>query len=131
MNINAATWFEIPVIDLNRAQAFYGAVFGWVFEHATMHGLEMAMITMHPEQYGASGALVSGEGYVPAQYGTRVYLHCADVTHTLEHIVQLGGVVMLPNTSIEPWGFVGEFLDCEGNLVALHAPPSAYSSLTL
>ncbi|TAE34496.1 MAG: VOC family protein [Alphaproteobacteria bacterium] len=121
--INAVTWVEIPVLDLGRAEAFYGAVFGWTFEHTTMHGLEMAMISMYPEQYGASGALVCGTGYVPAQYGVRVYLHCDDVTNALARVVYYGGGVVLSTTPIEPWGFVGEFLDCEGNLIALHCPP--------
>jgi hypothetical protein len=56
---------------------------------------------MHPEYYGASSALVSGEGYVPAQHGTRIYLHCcADVTDTLERIVHQGALQFCPKPQL-------------------------------
>lgn len=97
-------YFEIPVNDMNRAVAFYGAVFGLTLERTEIDGNEMALF---PEAEGANaitGALARGASYVPGRQGARVYFRTDDIDETLERAVGAGGTVMYPKTSIGELG---------------------------
>jgi predicted enzyme related to lactoylglutathione lyase len=101
----AVVWFEIPVLDLARAVAFYEAVLGVPLERRVMDGHQMAVF-LEPE--GAVGALAHGESYVPSLDGCRVYFDVADAEQVLD-----------PVTEVEPGVRVAEFADCEGNRIAV------------
>lgn len=118
---NIANWFEIPVKDMERAKGFYGEAFGLKFQMAEMGPMVLAMIQGDPEAGGASGALIKAEGSEPSMIGTIVYLNCEEVAAQLERIERLGGKTIVPRTSIGEWGFIGHFVDTEGNHVALHS----------
>lgn len=120
--MNPVFTFEIPVRDLDRAQRFYEAVFGYDFVRDTVDGNAMAFFPYAAEGSGASGALVQGDSYVPSHDGTRVYFRCGDVAATLARAVAAGGRVLYPATDIGALGHVGEFEDSEGNRIALHQP---------
>lgn len=119
--INPVIWFEIPVVDLDRATAFYEAVFGYTLATSEMGPLLMAMFPMKEATEGAAGSLVRGDGYVPAKTGTVIYFSVQDIPATLERVVAGGGKALLPKTSIGEYGFIGRFEDTEGNIVALHS----------
>jgi hypothetical protein len=119
---NPVTWFEIPATDLPRAQAFYEHVLGVTFQPDTVDGHAMALFPWADGQAGASGALVTGNSYVPGRTGARVYFGVDDIDATLARAVAHGGLVHYPVTAIGAHGFVAEFIDTEGNLIALHAP---------
>jgi predicted enzyme related to lactoylglutathione lyase len=119
---NPVCYFEVPVTDLDRAVAFYAAVFGCDFERTTIDGNEMALFPSSPEAPGASGALASGDSYVPGRQGARVYFQVADVTEALVRAVAAGGRELYPPTAVPGYGRVAEFEDSEGNCVALFAP---------
>jgi predicted enzyme related to lactoylglutathione lyase len=53
--------------------------------------------------------------------GTTVYLTCNDVAETLTKLEKLGGKTLVPKTSIGEHGFIGHFVDTEGNKVGLHS----------
>ena len=53
MNFNQVVWFEIPVVDMARAKAFYSAVFLTELHDMPMPGIEMAVFDSKPEN--ASG----------------------------------------------------------------------------
>lgn len=57
---------------------------------------------------------------------TLVYLNAnPDVQLVLDRIVAAGGKILVPKTEISPEiGYMGVFMDSEGNRVALHAIPS-------
>jgi predicted enzyme related to lactoylglutathione lyase len=112
----AVVWFEIPVLDLARAMAFYEAVLGVPLERRVIDGHEMAVF-LEPE--GAAGALAHGESYVPSLDGCRVYFDVADVAQILDRAVAAGGRVLYPVTEVEPGIRVAEFADCEGNRIAV------------
>ena len=111
-------WFEIPVKDVQRAVEFYGAVIGEPM--GTMDGPDGPM-HIFPGDDGAAGALTT-EDSVPAEGGVLVYLYSPDIDAALERIAAAGGEVLVPKTSIGPFGFIGRFRDSEGNTVALHTP---------
>jgi hypothetical protein len=113
--------FEIPVVDLERAIAFYAGVFGFAFERASVDGNEMAWFPLHESAPGISGALAQGESYAPSTAGTRVYFSVDDIDATLAKVHAVGGKTLYPKTSVGELGWVAEFEDSEGNRVALHA----------
>ena len=117
---NPVTSFEIPVIDLHRAMAFYRAVLGYEFEEETVDNNEMAWFPLDENTPGISGALVRGESYAPSQSGTRIYFAVDDIDATLTRANTHGGKTLYPKTSIGEMGFVAEFEDSEGNRIALH-----------
>lgn len=119
--INPVIWFEIPVVDLDRAKAFYEAVFGYTLTTSEMGPLLMAMFPMKDSTEGAGGSLVKGDGYIPAKTGTVIYFSVQDIPATLERVVTGGGKELLPKTGIGEYGFIGRFEDTEGNVVALHS----------
>ncbi len=115
-------YFEIPVNDMGRAVAFYEAVFALKLERTEIDGNEMALF---PEAVGTNaitGALARGASYVPSRQGTRIYFRTDSIDTTLERAVAAGGIVMYPKTSIGDLGWVAEFEDSEGNVIALHSP---------
>jgi predicted enzyme related to lactoylglutathione lyase len=87
---NALNWFEIPVVDLERAMEFYSIVLEHKMEPMDMSpGYKAAFF---PYQGGVSGALVKGEGYVPSQEGAVIYLNGGtDLAPALERVTQAGG----------------------------------------
>jgi len=66
---------------------------------------------------------VQGEGGVPSQNGTMVYLNGGDdLAPLLARVAQAGGQVVVPKTEIgSDFGFFAHFVDTEGNKVGLHS----------
>jgi uncharacterized protein len=120
-NPNPVGWFEIPVLDLQRARHFYHHVFAVEFEIIEMGADVMAMFPFDHAMAGCSGALVQGPDYEPCSTGTMVYFACADVAPTLEKVSHGGGTVLLGKTSIGEHGYIAVFLDSEGNKVGMHS----------
>ncbi len=118
---NPVNWFEIPTENLERAITFYENALGFTFRKQEMGALRMAWFPAEPDGSGATGSLVKADHYVPSQKGTMVYLHVDDVAVALEHVKKNGGEVFNPKSSIGEFGFVGHFIDSEGNLVGLHS----------
>lgn len=114
------TWFEIPVVDLDRAVDFYEYVFGVELERTTIDGHPMALFP--DSDGGASGSLATGDSYVPSLDGTRVYFRVDDVAGALQRAIERGGQELYPVTDIGEPGLVAEFSDTEGNRIALAGP---------
>jgi uncharacterized protein len=121
MTGNPAGWFEIPVIDMQRAKAFYKKAFELEFEMLEIDACQMAMFPFKHEQPGCSGALVKGEPYKPVEDGIVLYFQCAEVSERLDKIRVAGGVVLRDKMSIGEHGFIGLFKDSEGNRLGLHS----------
>ena len=120
--VNPACFFEIPVIDLDRAMNFYHRVFSFDFTPQTIHGCQMAFLPFDPEGEGISGALVQGEAYTPSKQGSLIYLRAADLRVTLTKVEEAGGAILFPITAAADYGFVAEFEDSEGNRIGLFQP---------
>jgi predicted enzyme related to lactoylglutathione lyase len=118
---NPVGWFEIPVLDMERAKAFYEGLFDIELQVQEAAGNVMAFWPMKEKGSGAAGALSQGEGYSPSQAGIRIYFMTDDVEQVLSRVPRLGGRVALPKTSIGEYGFIGHFIDTEGNLVSVHS----------
>lgn len=119
--MNVASYFEIPVRDLERAMMFYGAVFGCEFERRIADGNDMAFFPYEADQPGASGALAQGDSYVPGKSGARIYFDVSDIQDALTKAVAAGGKVLYPETAVGAFGSVAELEDLDGNCIGLHA----------
>ena len=123
---NALNWFEISVTDMERAKKFYQAIFG--FGETDMMTMEMAGQQMSGFPGDAmsgkvGGALVKSDMHTPSADGTFVYLNGnPDLSVILDKVGAAGGKVAMPKTQISPEiGYMGFFIDSEGNRVGLHS----------
>ena len=123
MKTVTAGWFEIPVSNMDRAITFYNAVFQVEIAKQDFGGIEMGWFPFSADANGAPGSLIqSEENYKPSTDGTLVYLNCDDLANELSRIESAGGTVLQAKTQIsEEHGYMGLFLDTEGNRVALHS----------
>lgn len=117
---NPVVYFEIPVIDIERAISFYSAVFNYQFEKDVIDNNEMGLFPFADQTMGISGALAKGEIYRPTKNGVVIYFKTLDIDKTLIRVINNGGSILYPKTSNGPLGFVAEFEDSEGNRIALH-----------
>ncbi|MCC6643441.1 VOC family protein [Candidatus Peregrinibacteria bacterium] len=124
-NFNAVGWFEIPVIDMNRAIQFYEAVFGYKLDRHQMGELDMAWFPSHDEAKGASGSLVKHQQfYTPSTTGILIYFTCPSgkVQTEFEKATAAGAKVVVPPRQISPeYGYMAVVTDTEGNNIALHS----------
>jgi Predicted enzyme related to lactoylglutathione lyase len=120
---SSINWFEVPVKDMNRAKKFYSALLGKQLEDMPMPGSPLQYAVFPYEQdLGVGGVLVYGEGYTPSTEGTLLYFECGNnISGALSRVENAGGRVVLPKTSIGPYGFIAHFIDSEGNKAALHS----------
>ena len=120
---NALNWFEIPVTDLPRAKHFYQVAFGIHMEDMDMPGMQMAAFPYEGGNGKASGALVKSEYSKPSTEGVLIYLNAnPDMTDVLQRIEKEGGQVTMGKTLISPEiGYMANFIDTEGNRIALHS----------
>jgi len=123
---NAISWFEIPTIDLSRAQNFYETIFSTVLVPLDVQAIKMRMFPMESPM-GVGGSLVyNAEFYKPsATDGPLIYLNAnPDVQNVLDKVEAAGGKILIPKTQIsEDYGHMAVIMDTEGNRIALHSSP--------
>jgi len=117
---NQIVWVDIPVIDIDRALRFYGAVLGVTLEKQDVGDMAMAVI---PSLAGeASGCLFTSTTETPGASGPLIYLNCAGrLDAAVAEVEQSGGRVLQAIHSIAPHGNRAIVLDSEGNRLALHS----------
>lgn len=123
---HAISWFEIPTQDIERAQKFYETIFDITLIPADTPNIKMRMFPIE-NMMNIGGAIVhNSEFYKPsATDGPLVYLNGnPDLQNILGRVEAAGGKVLVPKTQISPeYGYMGIFLDTEGNRVGLHSIP--------
>lgn len=124
---NAISWFEIPTIDLNRAQQFYEAIFDIAMIPLEVENFKMRMFPIEDPMTGIGGCLIHTNGFhnPSVTEGPLIYLNGnPDVQNVLDKVAAAGGKVIVPKTEISPdYGFMGVFIDSEGNRIGLHSVP--------
>ena len=118
---NPVVWFEIYVQDMERAKRFYESVFLVSLVLLESPGMEYWSFPMQEDGAGASGALVSMEGYPSGGNSTLVYFACADCAVEAGRVVANGGSLVKEKFAIGPYGFIALVLDTEGNMIGLHS----------
>jgi predicted enzyme related to lactoylglutathione lyase len=118
---NLINWFEIPAADFNRALSFYKAILGLDIKEAEMFGTKIGFFPTDGKN--VSGAIVQGEDYKPSTDGVVAYLNGGkDLQLVLDKVEKNNGKVIVSKTQISPeMGYMGIFIDTEGNKMAIHS----------
>ncbi len=121
---NAINWFEIPVLDYERAKKFYSTILDLEITdfHMPEKNMKYGIFPYDMENRGVGGAIVQMEEMKPSTDGSTVYLNGGDDLNVALHKIEAaGGKIFMPKTDIDENGFIAQFLDTEGNRVALHS----------
>ncbi|PWV48365.1 VOC family protein [Chitinophaga sp. S165] len=122
---NAASWFEIPVHDIDRARKFYSQIFNYEMPQEQLGLKKKAFFLFDRLNNGIGGAIVQGSEYFPSQRGTLIYLHAGeDLTEVLERVEAAGGKIELdkrPVSELQDLGYFAIIFDLDGNRVGLYS----------
>jgi uncharacterized protein len=120
------SWFEIPAHDLERAARFYETTFDTSLHRDVVGGVPMAMFA-HTEADTGGCIVFNPRDSKPDSKGVLVYLNAQpSVTAVLDRVEKAGGKKQGPAQELpNNYGYIGFFIDTEGNRVGLHAPKLA------
>jgi uncharacterized protein len=121
---NALNWFEIPVVDFDRAKKFYETLFSYQMPESMMGPNRMGFFLYDFKAGKVGGAIIyNPEMYTPSDKGALIYLNCQpDLQPILDKVAAAGGAVVVKKTVITPeLGYTAIITDTEGNRVALHS----------
>ena len=88
--LGTPTWIDLGVPDLDRALAFYGAVFGWEFDVGPEETGRYTMCFLRGRRVAAISAI-----HDPARVFWNVYLATDDCDGTTERAREAGGTVLM------------------------------------
>ena len=119
---NAINWFEIPVKNFERAKKFYSAMLDTSIKDHHMPNIKYGVFQHDEDNNKVGGAIMEMEGATPTADGVTVYLNGGkDLSLPLSRVETYGGKVLMPKTDIGENGYMAQFLDTEGNKIALHS----------
>lgn len=126
---NPVVWFEIYVQNMERAKAFYEAVFAVKLDKMPAEtgeiNMEMSSFPAVKDDakttYGACGMLVKMDGVPPGCGGTLVYFATEDCAVEAARAAEQGGSIFKEKMSIGEHGFIALVNDTEGNMIGLHS----------
>lgn len=120
------SWFEIPAVDLARAQQFYETILDVKLIPLDLPNIKMRMFPVQ-DAMAVGGALVDSGGFhkPSGTEGPLIYLNAnPDVQAVLDKVETSGGKILVPKTQISPeFGYMAVILDSEGNRIAFHSMP--------
>ena len=119
---HAVNWFEIPVHNIDRAQAFYEALLAAPMRREAMGPHTLAVFGY--DESGVGGCLLAGaDAPAPASHGSLVYLNAKpSLDAALARVEAAGGRVTTPKVQLPgDMGYFAHITDTEGNRVGLHA----------
>lgn len=121
---NSINWFEIPVLNFERAKEFYSRIYNYEMTETSMDALRMGFLPMDQEAKGVGGAIVQGNGFIPTSLGVKIYLNGGkDLDTVLNRVIAAGGEIITHKTKInDELGYYAVFEDPEGNHISLHSP---------
>lgn len=121
---NAVNWFEIPVTNYERAKEFYNHVMGVEIMdyHMPDKNIKYGVFPYDRVSQGIGGAIMQMDDMNPSMDGSTIYLNGGDdLNESLNKVEKAGGKILIPKTDIQENGFFAQFIDTEGNRVALHS----------
>ena len=119
---SALSWFEIPALDIARAQAFYEKLLG-----APMRRENIGPNTLAAFAYGETGVggcvMVGPQVPAPRADGSLVFLNAGpSLDAVLARVEAAGGRITTPKVTLPgDMGMFAHITDSEGNRVGLHA----------
>ena len=133
---NVITWFEIPVLDSERARRFYETIFD-IKMHTAMFVIkdfigegemneEMTFFTsiqgiVQATSGRVTGALVKSDRFKPSTEGALIYFNASpNIQTVIDKIVPAGGKIIATKYK-NLAGYIAVFEDTEGNKLGLHS----------
>ena len=114
--MNNICYFEIPADNPERAQKFYGELFGWQFEDQTMGSTPYWRISTGE---GIPGGLMKrGSKNQPPVH----YVRVASLDQSLEKAKSMDATVLLGKTALPGMGYFAILEDPEKNPLGLWEP---------
>lgn len=117
--LGAPIWIDLATADVERAQEFYGAVFGWTFQpagpeyggyiNAFCDGRPVAGLMYNEPQWNASDAWT-------------VYFHVADIGATVSKATAAGGSCCVDPMEVKDKGWMSMLTDPTGGPFGLWQP---------
>jgi predicted enzyme related to lactoylglutathione lyase len=109
--VHSIVHFEIPADDVERARDFYQQLFGWQFQapQEDYHLIETG-------EGGIGGGMMKRP--VP-EAGITIYISVESLDEYVAKVQSLGGTVVVPKTAVPTMGYFAQFLDTEGNALAI------------
>ncbi|WP_418318967.1 VOC family protein [Piscinibacter sakaiensis] len=102
---------NIPCRQIERAQGFYRALFGWSFTPNTEG------YVLFSDNGGIGGGLTTGA--TPSETGVLFFIQVDDIAKTLAEAGRRGASVVTDKRPVGGPGFYAVFADPEGNRVGL------------
>ncbi len=114
--------FEIPADNVERAQKFYGKVFGWKMN--PVPDMKYTMVStvetdkkMMPKEPGAiNGGMFQRNEQLK---NTMITINVVSIDATLKNLEKNDGKVVRGKVDVGDMGFVAYFKDTEGNIIGL------------
>lgn len=116
---NPLCHFELMSKDPAKCKAFYGAIFDWQFDDASMPGYSLINAGAEP-----TGGLFAKPEAAPGPC-VNVYFHVDDIDATMAKATQHGGTVLVDKTTIPGVGYFAMITDPEGITVGLMQPEAS------
>jgi uncharacterized protein len=115
------SWVEIPVTNLERAMAFYQAVFELPSTEVYADAVRSTTVLVGPTPEGGAGvSLNQTANFEPSDRGVLVYMAVeGDLATYLGRAEAAGGAVVEPLHSRPTGGHFATIKDSEGNLITL------------
>lgn len=121
--VGTVGWVELATRDVERAGAFYSALFGWELEeHAGPSPSRYRVFSVAGEKQGGLLEMTAEWGDIPSHWS--IYLRVDDVDRTLARATELGGATCVPPFDVPGVGRIARMQDCTGGgayLIALEA----------
>jgi predicted enzyme related to lactoylglutathione lyase len=117
--MGAPCWIDLTTSDVDRAQDFYGTVFGWTYESA---GPEYGgYINAAKEGHRVAGLMANRpEFQSPDNWAT--YFHTADINATMSAVTAAGGSVCLEAMEVPAKGYMSLATDPSSAFFGLWQP---------
>jgi uncharacterized protein len=116
-------WFEYVSNDANKAQGFFGELFGWSTKSVPMPDGTYAMIAA-PDGKTIGGYAAIPQG-APPKASWLPFLQVASATDTAAKVKELGGTVMKQPFKVGDFATMAVVLDPHGAAFALWQPAKA------
>jgi uncharacterized protein len=125
---NAISWFEIPTLNLSKAQQFYESVLQCNMQPMSLGPSEGAAFPYNRDVNGVGGAIMYGPTAqtTAAETASGVLIYLDGGKHSIDSMLQravaAGGRIAMPRTALPPgMGFMASIFDLDGNKIGLHS----------
>jgi predicted enzyme related to lactoylglutathione lyase len=117
--LGAPCWIDLASSDLDRAQEFYGNVFGWTFESA---GPEYGGFVNATKGGQPVAGLMANDPQFRSPDGWTTYLHTSDIAATVRAATAAGATTSVPPMEVPAKGHMAMLTDPTGAAIGLWQP---------